>query len=408
MLPTTHELCSWKEIAAYLGVSVKTAQVWEATRGLPVRRLPGPRGQVRAFIPDLEEWKAASATALPAEPPPPEPPPPPPPTKTISTWRRPALLVLLAILSVLGAGLALQRYFRPLPLSSAHVVNNALVGFDPDGAMLWRREFGSLNQGVYANGERHIWVGDLEGDGAPDALFVPAFTTTQEGVPLLRLDASGKELWRFTPGRTVSVKNESFAPPYVVRQFAIVGRYIVVTSHHYLYYPSQVAILDPNGKLLREYWHPGHLNVLTAGVDGGRPVAFLGGSNNLAGTATLVVLDPERLAGAPPDTFQEFPPEQVVARILFPRSTLAPQVPYSMVYRIHQHPGDLTVDVNELVDIKTSTVTSIIFHLDPGYNLKSVDVSDQFRMLYTATGRTFRGTKEEGLHQLTRIPATGQ
>lgn len=404
MLPSTHELCSWKEIAAYLGVSVKTAQVWEASRGLPVRRLPGPRGQVRALVSDLEEWKAASATALPAEPPPPPPPQSaPPPPQTISPWRRSALL-LLAIFSLLGAGLALQRYLRPLSLSSAHVVNNALVGFDRDGAILWRREFGSLNQAVYADGERHIWVGDLEGDGAPDVLFVPTFATTQEGVPLLRLDASGKELWRFTPGRPVTMKGEAFEPPYVVRQFAILGRYIVVTSHHYLYYPSQVAILDPNGKLLREYWHPGHLNTLTTGVDGGRPVAFLGGSNNLAGTATLVVLDPERLAGAPSDTFQEFPPEQVIARILFPRSTLAPQVPYSMVYRIHQHPGDLTVDVNELIDITNNTKTSIIFHLDPGYNLKSVDVSDQFRMLYSATGRTFPGTEQEGLHQLTRYP----
>ncbi|MBX9601873.1 MAG: hypothetical protein K2X35_12745 [Bryobacteraceae bacterium] len=400
MLPSTHELCSWKEIASYLGVSVKTAQVWEATRGLPVRRLPGPRGQVRALIPDLEEWKAASATA-----PPPEPPPPPPPTKTISTWRRPALL-LLAILSVLGIGLAVQRSLRPLPLSSARVLDNALVGFDRDGAILWRREFGSLNQAVYADGERRIWVGDLEGDGAPDVLFVPTFATTQEGVPLLRLDASGKELWRFTPGRTVSVKNEAFAPSYVVRQFAILGRYIVVTSHHYLYYPSQVAVLDPNGKLLREYWHPGHLNAVATGTYRGRPVVFLGGVNNLARQASLVVLDPERLAGAPPDTFQGIPPEQMIARVLFPRSTLAPGSPYNYVYRIHQGPADLIVDVHEFIDAKTET--AIIYHLDAGYNLKSVVASDQFRMLYAATGRTFRGTKEEGLHQLTRIPAPRQ
>jgi hypothetical protein len=51
------ELCSWKEIASYLGVGVRTAQLWERDRGLPVRRLPGPRGQVRALVSEIEEWK---------------------------------------------------------------------------------------------------------------------------------------------------------------------------------------------------------------------------------------------------------------------------------------------------------------------------------------------------------------
>lgn len=37
------ELSSWKEIAAHPGVSVRTAQDRERSRGLPVRRLPGVR-----------------------------------------------------------------------------------------------------------------------------------------------------------------------------------------------------------------------------------------------------------------------------------------------------------------------------------------------------------------------------
>jgi hypothetical protein len=42
------ELASWKEIADYPGVTVKTAQNWEKLRGLPVHRFPGRRGEVRA------------------------------------------------------------------------------------------------------------------------------------------------------------------------------------------------------------------------------------------------------------------------------------------------------------------------------------------------------------------------
>src|SRR5439155_22306038 len=42
------ELSSWKEIAEYLNVSIRTAQAWERSRGMPVHRVPGVRGVVTA------------------------------------------------------------------------------------------------------------------------------------------------------------------------------------------------------------------------------------------------------------------------------------------------------------------------------------------------------------------------
>ncbi len=56
-----HELSSWKEIASYLGVGVRTAQLWERERGLPVKRLPGPRGRVYASVEALTIWRASGA-----------------------------------------------------------------------------------------------------------------------------------------------------------------------------------------------------------------------------------------------------------------------------------------------------------------------------------------------------------
>ena len=49
-------LNSWKEIAAHLGVTVRTAQKWERSRGLFVRRFPGSRGPVFAWAGELDEW----------------------------------------------------------------------------------------------------------------------------------------------------------------------------------------------------------------------------------------------------------------------------------------------------------------------------------------------------------------
>ena len=50
-------LDSWKEIGAYLNVSVRTVQRWEAKDGLPVHRLQHESlGTVYAFAEEVEEW----------------------------------------------------------------------------------------------------------------------------------------------------------------------------------------------------------------------------------------------------------------------------------------------------------------------------------------------------------------
>ncbi len=50
-------LTSWKEIAAYLGKSVRTVQRWEAELALPVRRPnQGDRNIVAAVPKELDEW----------------------------------------------------------------------------------------------------------------------------------------------------------------------------------------------------------------------------------------------------------------------------------------------------------------------------------------------------------------
>src|SRR6267378_5039745 len=55
-------LDSWKEIAAYLGRGITTAQRWEQDEALPVKRLPhAKKGSVFAFKSELDAWRAARA-----------------------------------------------------------------------------------------------------------------------------------------------------------------------------------------------------------------------------------------------------------------------------------------------------------------------------------------------------------
>jgi len=49
-----HMLTRWKEIASYLGVSLRTAKKYAAKSGLPVSRLPGGTATIR--LDKLEAW----------------------------------------------------------------------------------------------------------------------------------------------------------------------------------------------------------------------------------------------------------------------------------------------------------------------------------------------------------------
>jgi hypothetical protein len=65
-------LDGWKTIAAHIGRDERTVKRWEATRGLPIRRLPGEhRSSVFAYADELAAWRDGPGTvpdATPAQP----------------------------------------------------------------------------------------------------------------------------------------------------------------------------------------------------------------------------------------------------------------------------------------------------------------------------------------------------
>jgi hypothetical protein len=56
-------LDGWKTIAAHIGRDERTVKRWEATRGLPIRRLPGEhRSSVFAYADELAAWRDGPGT----------------------------------------------------------------------------------------------------------------------------------------------------------------------------------------------------------------------------------------------------------------------------------------------------------------------------------------------------------
>ena len=55
--PEKRYLSSWKAIAQYIGVSLRTVQRWERSSGLPVRRPGGNNtGTVVAIAAEIDDW----------------------------------------------------------------------------------------------------------------------------------------------------------------------------------------------------------------------------------------------------------------------------------------------------------------------------------------------------------------
>ncbi len=97
-------LRGWKEIGRHFGVDERTAKRWEASRGLPVHRVPGDsRASVFAFADELDGWAARGRQPLPPD--------PAIPAAVPAPARRPWLagtVMLLALIAAVAVWLAIR------------------------------------------------------------------------------------------------------------------------------------------------------------------------------------------------------------------------------------------------------------------------------------------------------------
>ncbi len=394
------ELQSWKEIAAYLGVTVRTAQNWEQERGLPVRRLPGARGRVTTTVEELEAWKRSAIPARPGE----HQPGAVEDTKaSVAEVRRSRKTLLLLVLA--GAALILiigawsLRGGGPKP-ASIRLAENSAVVFDEGGRELWRKVFaGKLES---QDLDTMSWIGDLDGDGQTELLFVETTTPFRSGSVLHCYSQDGRERWQFKPGKPVRTVAEAFTGPYYITHIGVErlgGRKemrIVVEGSHYLYYPSQIAMLAMDGELIREYWHSGNLNfLLFADVNNDdRPEILTAGIHNASGSATLVALDPDTMGGASREENQDyqllgFAPGNEVARILFPRSCMNRKFEaFVHVGRFWTEPGEIDVELVHRGPTESAGGAGVYYHLKRDLSLNQFTLGSSFEARHRSAYET--------------------
>jgi len=397
------ELNTWKEISAYLGVGVRTAQEYENELDLPVHRLEGKgKPRVRAFSSELDEWKSkhglsadGSASIQQTETPlTPSPPGNSLPSEArsgaaLSNVRRVIIYVGLAA----ATGLILIAYWsfkRPNPISDFRVQGRNLITTDSKGRELWRHSFpGILIEAdyLYETRSAHSWIGDLEGNGNQELIILAdPWDRANVGTSSICFNADGKQRWQFTPGKPVADRTgDRMVPPYFTNNVQVILGHsptdtrVAVSSNHYLGQANQVAFLDVAGRMVGEYWHPGHLlHSGQADLDGsGRKLLILAGVNNGNHQATLVILDPMKMLGVvTPHEMKDhrfellnMAPAHETAVVFFPRSCVSADQPYTRVRTLHINNDRIVATVSEgMAEIDQG----FVYELD--YNLRVMNV----------------------------------
>ena len=402
------ELSTWSQIAAYLGVSVRQAQNYEAQDGMPVHRMPGARRQVVAYSDELDAWKRKLLSAAePSQPAPEEqhspiaeyadtpataPPRMPP---SIAIWR--GALVFGSVLLILGliSGIwAVSRNSSGIP-EDFEIRGHYLIVKNGDNRELWYYKFPRPFNALFyqQRGEiwRHIDFADIDGDGQTETLIAyHPDNYNSAGSELYCFSEEGNLRWHFAVGQRTLRDNfgQDYFPPYWINGFRVLTNpknpnqnRIFISSNHHFEAPDQIAALDSNGRLVGEYWHPGHLLYMELAdlKHTGSPMLLLGGVNNGHHAATLLAFDPEHISGTATNLsdrrfgLQGLPPGTEERVLLFPRSCtmrLAPHPePYNRVIDLRVTKERIFVVVVEGTSEANSK--TIIYELDYDFHVIS-------------------------------------
>lgn len=370
-------LHGWKEISAYLGRGVRTAQRWERELGLPIYRLVTKNAEVvYARRSEIDNWwnstdrlRAAPKTDTPSALP------------SISVLRRSVTrldlgwaALAIAVLVVMLMGSANSVIFRAWPFASPsapgaqpvswRIDHQRLQVFDALGNPLWEHAFEfPIDEGVYRTGfladgqSPTVAIDDVDGDGEAEVLMVPwaaapgnrrLYCFRANGMLAFVAPAAGGALGG------LSLRDQGFnADRFIVSGEAGGAKSIWLSVPHYYRPQTVVQRLDGRGRLTSEYRSNGIVTLLKELSVQGRRLLMVGGSNAALQSATLAMLDYGDAAGSDPmaggaPACEGCSTATPIAFLTFPRLDVAAAVSRQpLVNTVHVR-GDGGLDVSVL------------------------------------------------------------
>jgi hypothetical protein len=368
--------------------------------------MPGVKGRVYAIQEELDAWEKAAfdgGQCAPADAPDPA-----------WNWKRWIVAACAAAgLLLVGAAASMLRPTPRIVPSTWSLRGRTLVVKDAKGVVAWTHEFPEIpdptwdvRSSVDGFPLTEPRVGDFDGDGKREVLF--SYTIDRRaGVEseLYCFESDGRIRWKYVPGRTVATRKESFPPPFVVRMVLPVppqpGKppLLIVVGTHSVYYPSQVAALDPQGNVVGEYWHSGHLN--DGGFadldESGRLLLYMTGAHNATKSTAIVALDPTSFGGASRESNPDYQllgmgEPREAGRVILPASELTRRTSgVTSPSGIRFLQGKLFVSISQGHLGKADEGSPcVLYEFGPGLRLTSIEYCWTFKSFFDEHIRTGR------------------
>ena len=428
------QLNGWKEIAAYLGRSVRTVQRWEKDFGLPVRRFGISKPESVFAVPrEIDTWletsQGLSARTGAGAPEPAggsaESPKPvvdgggqrllPFFGKTSLSRMALAAVVTAAVMSGLWAMWAYRQPTqqaaspRPMPVSAPpaewHVDLDSLVVTDSSGTVLWRHRFpfdmdANAYKGQNPPHERLAGVGDVDGDGQREVWFVtrPAHLPPPQESALCLFNSDGSVRWQYHFSGTARFGRETFGPSWIVHKVFVTldpdgrgGRAIWAVMYDAALFPSLLQRLDPlTGKPLSTYWSNGYITTVALASEARHRRLFVGACNNEYKASSLAVLDAMNPNGSAPAELEKYrctscPPGDPAVFLVFPKAArFGRSEQTGVVERITPLADDgVTIGVQHASASEIGHAVAI-HTFDAALEPRSVDTADDYLKVYQA------------------------
>ena len=197
--------------------------------------------------------------------------------------------------------------------------SSSLVAFNPKGEELWVKNL--------KNKIACYLITDLDDDGMNDIVVGVDAKGVNPGF-IYAFDPKGNELWKYKTGSYAYGRSDTYTVTHIlVDDLDHDGKKeLVVAAHNVPWYPAKLIILDNNGKMKKEYLHPGYIeDVKIADIDGDGSEEIICGAinNDLDWSPTLFILDVYSMktrGQAPPYLERTTPPGTHEYYIKIPKS----------------------------------------------------------------------------------------
>lgn len=384
-------ISSWKDIAKYLGLEVRTAQRWEKDLQLPVFRIKKyNKTFVFAYCDELDKWIEENAT------------------RELGIKRQflKDKHLILGVVSVVLIALIIFFFSTVFPgwrhtiPSEFKIRGSDLLIYDENGKQIWsyntrldldpaRYQHNKYMQSSGKSAQHiNVFFKDIDKDKNLNVIFaVQTIDNSNERV--LCLDKKGNPMWSFAAGKGIQYGNQLISSDFDINRIRVEdvnndGFFeIIVVASHKIYFPCRVSVLNNKGSVIGEYWNSGHLSCiefLDLDIDGTEEI-ILGGLNNNYQKPCLVVLDPRNIAGSSPQEMgtryysEELGPGTEKYYLLIPRNEVG------KLLGIYEFIPAVDLYKNKRIQISTS-LSRVFYEFD--YRLKPtyIHLGDEFNFKF--------------------------